>query len=90
MSALEMPVESITKPKREFATPYLQAVAIQRYAMKDIQSDKTTPAARSQLMRAWLEIERLKREIRMKPKPKPVDVSTRTKTKAVTSGEPEL
>ena len=51
--------------------------------LNDARNQKVTPVARAQLARAWLEMERLKREIRMKPKPKPIDVDLVRKKKRV-------
>ena len=54
--------------------------------MHDARDEKVTAAARAQLARAWLELERLKREIRMKPKPKPIDVAPRLPKSRRSSG----
>lgn len=49
--------------------------------MRDARDTKVQAASRAQIARAWLELERLKREIRMKPKPKPVDVGFPVRSK---------
>lgn len=57
--------------------------------MADIRGEETTPLARAQLTRAWIESERLKREILMKPKPKAIDVApTIKKSRIVPFHEP--
>ena len=60
--------------------PMQQAVAWQLALNRAMAGDVTLTAV-AQGARAWCEVERLKREIRMKPKPRPVDVSAQMKPK---------
>lgn len=68
-----------------YRDPIGQAVDWQR-ALNHAREEKTEKllVSLAQGSRAWAEIERLKREIRMQPKPRPVDVSdSRRKVKVV-------
>jgi len=67
-----------------YRDPIGQAVDWQRRLNSARDTDPKLCVPLSQGARAWLEVERLKREIRMQPKPRPVDVSdSRRKVKVV-------
>jgi hypothetical protein len=61
-----------TRPRKSMA--YSQATEIQDLLRESAHDPKMKGVPLASLARAWLELERLKREIRMQPKPKPIDV----------------
>jgi hypothetical protein len=58
---------------------YSQATEIQDLLRESANNPKMQGVPLASLARAWLELERLKREIRMQPKPKPVDVAPKVR-----------
>ena len=69
--------------KERTLPPFMQAVAIQFVLFRHCLNDKTNIRDLTLAARAWEVLERLKRDIRMKPKPRDVDVSMiRAKTVA--------
>ena len=52
---------------------------LQTLAKSDCDNPDTTPAARAQLMRAYVCLEQQRNVLRMRPAPKPIDVSQRPK-----------
>jgi hypothetical protein len=47
---------------------------LQRLLLLDAERPDLDPVARAQVVRAWKELEYLRRDIKMLPKPKPIDV----------------
>ncbi len=73
------------KPKEKghpkCSTAKAQAQELQALLMKDARLDKHAGAIRSQLARAWVDLQEMRLRLAMKPAPKPIDVSDRTKRK---------
>jgi hypothetical protein len=77
----EPPALKASRSRPKHSSAYSEASEFQDLMLADARNPKVTAASRAQLARAWLEMERLKREIKMKPKPKPVDVSLPVRSK---------
>lgn len=75
-----------TRPQR--AKAYSQAVEIQDLLKNSAHDPDVKGVALASIARAWLELERLKREIRMKPKPKPIDVVPKSRSKSNSYSDP--
>jgi hypothetical protein len=73
--------------KQRALPPFMQAVAFQFVLFQDIMNPKTTIKDRCLAARAWEILERLKRDIKMKPRPQPVDVATTIPSKKMTRFE---
>ena len=67
---------------------YTQATELQDLLRETAHKPDMAGVAVSSLARTWLELERLKREIRMKPKPKPIDVSQSVRGKKLSRVSP--
>jgi hypothetical protein len=57
-----------------------QLLEMQCVVFEEARNKETKPHLRAGLVRAWKELEELKRKIRGKPDPKPVDVSVKHKS----------
>lgn len=58
-----------------YTEPYRTAVKLQRLVSTQAAEPSIKPMERSSLVRAYVELEEMKRRIRMKPLPKSIDVS---------------
>ena len=55
--------------------PYRDAVALQKVVFKRITEDGVDDKFLGNVVRAWIDLERLKRDMTGKPNPKPIDVT---------------
>ena len=76
-----MPPAKSPKTRPQYPNAYAQAIEIQDLLRSNAKSKAIKGVALASLARAWLDLERLKREIRMLPKPKAVDVLPRSRGK---------
>jgi len=67
---------------------YTQATELQDLLRETAHKPDMAGVAVSSLARTWLELERLKREIRMKPKPRAIDVSQSVRSKKLSRVSP--
>jgi hypothetical protein len=79
--ALGTAVKQAKKPKS-----FDYAVELQGLLMNDARKEDLTASARSQVARAFVELEELKLRLKMKPAPKPIDVSNGLRRKRSTTG----
>jgi hypothetical protein len=75
-----------SRPRKSMA--YTQATEIQDLLRESAHNPKMQGVPLASIARAWLELERLKREIRMKPKPKPIDVVPKSRYKSNSYSDP--
>lgn len=76
----QLPAKTGKRPKRP--NPMTLLLQIQDVLKNEIDSPSKESLAVSSCARMWVEVERLKRDMRMQPKPKPLDVSEEAKAKA--------
>jgi hypothetical protein len=56
-------------------TAYSNAVNLQQLVLSDAQAAEVKPGLRARLVDAFIQLEELKRKLKMRPLPKPIDVS---------------
>lgn len=64
-----------------YSPAYRNAVALQRFLSEKVLNDDVDDKAISGIVKAWVELERLKRDMLGKPNPKPIDVTALLKKK---------
>jgi hypothetical protein len=78
----QAPPSPTVKRRKHRLNSYEEAKVLQQVAMDTVRSGAIKPADLAQIMRAYECLERLKRDVRMKPKPKPIDVTPKRKRNA--------
>lgn len=64
-----------------YSPSYRNAVALQRFITAKVLSGKVEDKSIGNIVRAWIDLERLKRDMLGKPNPKPIDVTQLLKGK---------
>lgn len=77
-----------TKNRPQRAKVMTQLLELQEHLHRDGTNTETSATARALVARAFLELERLKREIKMLPKPKAIDVVPKHRDKKPAFTEP--
>lgn len=75
-----------TRPKT--ANAYREARDLQQLVMTAARDKDAKGVSLASLARAWMDLERLRRDMRMLPKPKPIDVVPRSRAKSNSYSDP--